>query len=357
MQGLRCQLKSVLHDKFCLMTFLLPIIVAIALSFAGSIDFTALGQLHFGVQRDDLPAPAIAWLERYGPVTVYPTREALAEAINEPSTNLIGVAADQDGIKTIISGDELEIFRQAAVTLPSLYAQRDAARQATVHILAHPDVMAGFQDMFIAATLIVALFMGCTFNAMNMIAEKEDGVALINAILPMTRRQYLLQKLMVGFICGGLSALITAIICFSLTWQGAVLMLVLIILSAFVAALIGLMIGRASSGLMVGVVYIKTVSYTHLVEQQLAAGFGLDAVGQIQRQRAGRMIEGVGALQKVGYAADFLALAHIGLHLLDVLLEALGLPLLAQADKGRVNGRPQRQIEQLQQHALPGAGG
>lgn len=259
MQGLRCQLKSVLHDKFCLMTFLLPIIAAMALSFAGSMDFTALGQLHFGVQKDDLPVPAIAWLERYGPVNVYPTWEALAEAVNEPSTNLIGVAADQDGIKTIISGDELEIFRQAAVTLPSLYQQRDAARQATVHILAHPDVIAGFQDMFIAATLIVALFMGCTFNAMNMIAEKEDGVALINAILPMTRRQYLLQKLMVGFICGGLSALITAIICFSLSWQGAVLMLVLIILSAFVAALIGLMIGRASSGLMVGVVYIKMI--------------------------------------------------------------------------------------------------
>ena len=36
-------------------------------------------------------------------------------------------------------------------------------------------------------------------------------------------------------------------------------MLVLIVLSAFVAALIGLFIGRTSSGLMVGVVYIKIV--------------------------------------------------------------------------------------------------
>lgn len=36
-------------------------------------------------------------------------------------------------------------------------------------------------------------------------------------------------------------------------------MLVLIVLSAFVAALTGLFIGRASNGLMVGVVYIKIV--------------------------------------------------------------------------------------------------
>ena len=32
MKGLKYQLKSVLRDKFCLMTFLLPILVAVALS-------------------------------------------------------------------------------------------------------------------------------------------------------------------------------------------------------------------------------------------------------------------------------------------------------------------------------------
>ena len=33
MRGLPYQLKSVLRDKFCLMTFLLPILVAVALNF------------------------------------------------------------------------------------------------------------------------------------------------------------------------------------------------------------------------------------------------------------------------------------------------------------------------------------
>ena len=119
--------------------------------------------------------------------------------------------------------------------------------------------MAGFQDMFIAVTLIVAMFMGCTFNAMNMISEKEDGVAFINEILPMTKSQYIMQKLFVGFICGCLSSILTVCICFRLSLQNAALMLVLIVLSAFVAALTGVFIGRASSGLMVGVGYIKIV--------------------------------------------------------------------------------------------------
>ena len=41
MKGLKYQLKSVLRDKFCLMTFLLPILVAVALNFMGSIDLSA----------------------------------------------------------------------------------------------------------------------------------------------------------------------------------------------------------------------------------------------------------------------------------------------------------------------------
>ena len=65
--------------------------------------------------------------------------------------------------------------------------------------------MAGFQNIFIAATLIVAMFMGCTFNAMNIISEKEDGVALINEVLPMSRSQYVIQKIFVGFAFGSLS--------------------------------------------------------------------------------------------------------------------------------------------------------
>lgn len=156
MKGLRYQLKSVLHDKFCLMTFLLPIVVAVALNFVGAIDFSTLGEMHFGVLKGDLPTQTVTWLERYGPVTAYPTMEELTDAIKEPSTNLIGVEADGSSIKTILSGDELDIFRQTADTLPDLYEQRNAAGQTKVHVLERPNVMAGFQDMFIAVTLIVA---------------------------------------------------------------------------------------------------------------------------------------------------------------------------------------------------------
>ena len=259
MKGLIYQLKSVRKDKFCIMSFLLPIVVAVALNFVGSIDLSSLGEFHFGVTEKATTSEVNAWLERYGTVTVYPTQEELIAAINEPSTNLIGVEMANGSIQTILSGDELDMFQQTANTLPALYEQREWAAQASVQVLERPDMMAGYQNIFIAITLIVAMFMGCTFNAMNIISEKEDGIALINEILPMTHRQYMMQKIFVGFVFGCLSAILTATICFRLSFTGATVMLALIILSAFVSALIGLFVGKLSDGMMVGVVYIKIV--------------------------------------------------------------------------------------------------
>ena len=161
--------------------------------------------------------------------------------------------------KTMIAGDELDIYRQVADTLPALYANQENTEQINVRILERPDILAGMQNIFIAMTLIVAMFMGCTFNAMNIISEKENGIDLVNQILPMTHSQYVIQKIFVGFVCGCLSAVMTVCICFRLSLQRTLLMLVLIILSAFVAALIGLFIGKFSKNLMVGVVYVKIV--------------------------------------------------------------------------------------------------
>ena len=275
MKGLKYQLKSVLRDKFCLMTFLLPILVAVALNFMGSIDMSSLGELHFGVLENDLPPWTVTWLERYGPVTVYGTQEELTAAIREPSTNVIGVAADGDSLKTAISGDELDVFQQAAATLPALYDQRAGTGQAEVQILERPDILENLQGIFIPAVLIVAMFMGCTFNAMNIISEKEDGVAFVNEILPMSPSQYILQKVVVGFLFGSLSSIVTACICFRLTWQNIGAMLALILLSSFVAALMGLFIGRFSEGLMIGVVYIKIIMLVFIAVPIVCALIGV----------------------------------------------------------------------------------
>ena len=170
----------------------------------------------------------------------------------------------------------MDIFQQAAATLPTLYERREMAEQMEVQVLERPDILESLQGIFIPAVLIVAMFMGCTFNAMNIISEKEDGVAFVNEILPMTPSQYILQKVMVGFLFGSISSMITACICFRLSLQNFGLMLGLIVLSSFVAALIGLFIGKFSEGLMIGVVYIKIVMLLFLAVPLVCALIGVN---------------------------------------------------------------------------------
>jgi hypothetical protein len=111
---------------------------------------------------------------------------------------------------------------------------------------------------------------------MNIISEKEDGVAFVNEILPMTPCQYILQKVVVGFLFGSLSSIITACICFQLSWHNLGIMLVLIVLSSFVAALIGLFIGKLSEGLMIGVVYIKIIMLVFIAVPLVCALIGVN---------------------------------------------------------------------------------
>ena len=65
MRGLCFQLKSTWRDKFCLMTFFLPVVAALALRLAGNIDLSSLGELHFGILEEELPQEAVLWLEQY----------------------------------------------------------------------------------------------------------------------------------------------------------------------------------------------------------------------------------------------------------------------------------------------------
>ena len=62
MKGLIYQLKNVRKDKFCVMSFLLPILVAIALNVIGSIDLSSLGELNFGVVTQSSTSEMKVWL-------------------------------------------------------------------------------------------------------------------------------------------------------------------------------------------------------------------------------------------------------------------------------------------------------
>lgn len=114
MKGLKYQLKSIRHDKMCILTFLLPVIVGIAINLLSGISFQSMSETTFGVLENSMTADTVEWLQANGTVTQYKTLDELQNAVNNPSTQMIGVLQNGDTIQTILSGDELEVNKVIA---------------------------------------------------------------------------------------------------------------------------------------------------------------------------------------------------------------------------------------------------
>ena len=233
----------------CILSFLLPVIVGFVISLLSGVSLSSLGETAFCILENDLTNDTIEWLKTNGSVTVFPDMVSLEKAVNDPATQAIGVLQDRNGIKTLLSGDELQVNTVIGNTLPQLYAERENMALSQTTIIPAEDNNDGLKSLLIVITMVTAMFMGCTFNAMSIISEKEDGIAFINEVLPMAKWEYMFQKITLGFFCGILSATITALVCMKITVSGIL----------FIAALAGLFIGHFSNGLMAGIVYIKIV--------------------------------------------------------------------------------------------------
>lgn len=257
--ALKYQLKAIRRDKLCILTFLLPIAAGLALNLLSDLNLTSAAEPAFGVLQNDLAPEAVLWLQVHGSVTAYDTMEDLESAVREPSTQTIGVLSDGPGLQVFRSGDELTRTAVTADLLPKLYADRSLMARYEITLLPSGSDNNIMKHLLIVITMVTAMFMGCTFNAMNIISEKEDGILCINEILPLTKSQYALQKILVGFIGGALSTAVTSLICMRLSAPQIAPLLLLIILSAFIAALTGLFIARFSKNLMAGIVYIKII--------------------------------------------------------------------------------------------------
>lgn len=172
---------------------------------------------------------------------------------------MIGVERDGSSIKSVLSGDEFQVYKTIGDNLTQFFENRNVLNSISVEIHSDQGSNLWLKSLLISITMVTAMFMGCTFNAMSIIGEKEDGISYINEILPITQQEYVFQKITLGLVGSFVPSVATAIVCMRIEAREFLPLLLLIMLSAFISALIGMYIGRFSSGLMVGIIYIKVI--------------------------------------------------------------------------------------------------
>lgn len=259
MKTLLYQLKNIRRDKMCIMTFFLPVIVGLSINLISYESISSINEAAFAVIKEEFKGEEFKWLKSNGEVIECDNMEALEQEVNDPATQIIGVMKTDTGIRTVCSGDELNIYRVIADTLPKLFDNRELSASYPKTIISETEQNDGLKSLLIVITVAAAIFMGCTFNAMNIINEKEEGIEFINMIMPIANKDYIIQKIALGFIGSVLSGILTILVCVNIKSLNIIPFTAIIVLSAFMTAVIGLIIGQLSRGLMTGIVYIKII--------------------------------------------------------------------------------------------------
>ena len=275
MAGLWYQLKLTMKDKMSIITFFLPLVMALALNLLSDWPFSEVGTTRFAVLSNTESAEIIPMLERYGAVTACDSREELKARVIDPNDDTIGVVPAQGGLEIVLAGDEMSWTAAVASRLESMLRGGEQGMEMTV--LPQQNLMGELLNPLIALVLVSALFLGLTFNTINLVMEKEDGVVFVNDVLPLTPLAYLLQKTAIGFLGGVVLTVLSALILFDRLTQ-LLQLLPLVIFGGFVAAVTGLMIGRLAENLMVSIVYIKIVMLIFMAVPLVAHLFAPQAI-------------------------------------------------------------------------------
>ncbi len=69
MKGMKYQLKNIRRDKMCILSFLLPVIVGLAVNMLSGVSFSSFSEASFGIVKNDLSGETVEWLQSNGSVS------------------------------------------------------------------------------------------------------------------------------------------------------------------------------------------------------------------------------------------------------------------------------------------------
>lgn len=248
------QIKTIIKDKMSILSFLLPIVIALMLIFLNESSISEVSEFKFGVIESNIKEELLIELEKVGKVITVETILELKNKVIYPSDELIGIVSKEDGLEVLISGDETSYTKDIANHIPSLLDEFNYS----VERLETKNFFEEFRNIIYSMVILMALFIGCTFNSMNIVYEKEEGIVHINKILPITYGNFLKEKVIVGILTSVFVSLITSIILIR-DFKSLVLMVILIISTSFITSSLGLLIGFISDGVITAISYTKIV--------------------------------------------------------------------------------------------------
>lgn len=255
MIGLLYQFKILLKDKMIIISFLLPIISAILIANIDEASFTRLTQPEFVYINDSLETSYIEQLEQYGATFSVASITELERYVKDPSTEIIGIVKSNKNYKAMLSGDETDYILSIAKMIPHISVVNTNLKYS-VMATSKNDALMDSKQLIISLIIVTSLFIGCSFNAISIVAEKENGINHVYQILPISSFEIILQKISVGFAISAVMSFITWLIIYgvdSLSYR----IILLIVATSYFSALLGFVLSKFADDFIGVIINLK----------------------------------------------------------------------------------------------------
>lgn len=248
------QSKIVLRDKIIIISILLPIFLAIFLTVDLTDTMTIENQ--FAVIENNLPVETIDKIKEIATVTEFSSFYELKKRVLVPKDEIIGIVLDSTTeYKYILEGNETTRTLKNLEVIDNFLKGNNPIDEVNIEF--QPNTDNDMKYFLMILTMIIALYMGSTLIAFNIIEEKESGINNINKILPVSAKQFIFYKILNGLLGTIFIISVTGFILVGKSYFPYLFLFSLI--AACCSSSLGLYLGLFSKDLITGIIYTKVI--------------------------------------------------------------------------------------------------
>lgn len=245
-------LKSSVREFLLLYIILAPLLITVGFKFF--IPGVNAVSFNFAVDKN-IGNNAIMEFENYGSVEILNDREAILKRVNKID-DITGIYIDEKGnYEIILEGSEGE---KPKLIASQIINQITTGNESGINVsFSHINATMSPIVIFVSASMIIlAIVFGGIVIGLNIIEEKEALTVSALSVTPMSKIEFILGKSLIGIISPIVQVFIILWI-LNIMDVNFLMILVMILMSSFVAIILGFLIGVLSSNQIAGIANMK----------------------------------------------------------------------------------------------------
>ena len=247
-------LKTSRRDSMALLIMIMPIVLAIGITFfAPGLNDTTINLAL--LKNDD--STHIEYMENFAKIEMFDSKADAVERVKKRD-DIVAMIKKGDGYEIILQGNETESVEGFATSLSALYELGSTIEETTATIYSFGHTVSPIKTMLVNMLISMTIMLAGMLIAISIVGEKADNTINAVNVTPVSQTQFILGKTLMG----GTIALISIIIALFITGYYDInwFMVILVGISSMVLSLIvGFVQGLASDDIIEAATNVKMI--------------------------------------------------------------------------------------------------